>query len=248
MVDALVFAATSRVVRTMAASTASRRVSMGRPSMSGARVSMDDTLDMIKLVIVGDSGVGKTCLLVRFTEGRYEASQRATVAVDISNAQLDLGSSTVGLALWDTAGQERFASLSAPYFRQADGVVVVFDVGSRASFERVRTFWMDEIFYKGDPDASIMLVGAKADVPPEARTVPEDEAAAFAEEHGWLYFETSAKSGYHVRDAFYLLACTVMNRLLESDPKNLINSAPGKDDGVRLATKGGEQKKGCCPS
>ena len=63
------------------------------------------------------------------------------------------------------------------------------------------------------------------------------EAAAFAEEHGWLYFETSAKSGYHVRDAFYLLACTVMNRLLESDPKNLINSAPGKDDGVRLALR-----------
>lgn len=82
MVDALVFAATSRVVRTMAASTASRRVSMGRPSMSGARVSMDDTLDMIKLVIVGDSGVGKTCLMLRFIKDEFVTSTRATIGME----------------------------------------------------------------------------------------------------------------------------------------------------------------------
>ena len=105
-----------------------------------------------KIIIVGDSGVGKTCLLLRFTEGRYDANQRATVAVDISNAALDLGSSTVGLALWDTAGQERFASLSAPYFRQSDGVVVVFDVGKRATYDRVKSYWMDELFFKADPE------------------------------------------------------------------------------------------------
>ena len=86
---------------------------------------------------------------------------------------------------------------------------------------------------------SVLLVGMKADVPDPEREVNDDEAAAFAEENGWLYFSASAKSGLHVRDAFYLLACTVMNRLNENDPKNVLN------DGVNLAGDG-EKKGGCC--
>ena len=198
-----------------------------------------------KIIVIGDSGVGKTCLLLRFTEGRYDGMQKATVSVDISNAVLDLGSgSTVGLSLWDTAGQERFVPLSAPYFRQADGVMIVFDVGRRSSFERVITYWQDELFFKGDPDASIMLIGSKADVPENERMVSDAEAQALADEHGWLYFATSAKSGVHVRDAFYLLACTVMNRLIESDPKNILNNEP---ETVALGGKRkGGAKAGCC--
>ena len=101
-----------------------------------------------KIIIVGDSGVGKTCLLVRFVEGCYRGNERPTVAVDVSTAALDLGSSTAALSLWDTAGQERFAPLSTPYFRQADGVIIVFDVGRRSSFERVGSYWLEEVFYK----------------------------------------------------------------------------------------------------
>jgi len=158
---------------------------------------------------------------------------------------LDLGSSTVGLALWDTAGQERFAALSGPYFRQADGVIVVFDVGMRSSFNRVNTYWMDELNFKAGPDASVMLIGSKADVPADERQVSTDEAQALADEHGWLYFETSAKSGFHVRDAFYLLACTVMNRLIEKDPKNLINTFESVSK-ISIQNGNGAVKGGCC--
>ena len=88
--------------------------------------------------------------------------------------------------------------------------------------------------------SSVMLVGTKVDIAAEDRQVSTDEAQQFAESHGWLYFETSAKSGVHVRDAFYLLACTVMNKLLESDPKNLIN------DKLDIQGKGSAGKAGCC--
>ena len=143
--------------------------------------------------------------MMRFVEGRYTGSEKPTVAVDVSTAALDLGSSTVGLALWDTAGQERFAPLSTPYFRQADGVIMVFDVGEHASFERIQTYWLEELERKASPDVSTMLIGAKADVAENARQVFPDEAKQFADSQGWLYFETSAKTGVHVRDAFYLL-------------------------------------------
>ncbi len=196
-----------------------------------------------KIIIVGDSGVGKTSLLVRFVEGRYDGREPPTVAVGVSNAALDLGSSTVGLALWDTAGQERFAPLSAPYFRQADGVIVVFDVGNRTSFERVRDYWLDQLALKAEPDVNVMLVGSKVDLAVEARRVGREEAEDFAANHGWLYFETSALSGVHVRDAFYLLACTVMNRMLENDPKNLINEGGG---GSMSLGEGPGAKKECC--
>ena len=121
-------------------------VGMGGPAVS------DSTAAPFKMIIVGDSSVGKTCLLVRFVEGRYDGAAKPTISVDISSAALDLGSSTVALSLWDTAGQEKFAPLSAPYFRQADGVIIAFDVGARSSFERVASYWMDEVFFKADPD------------------------------------------------------------------------------------------------
>ena len=243
--DAAAIAAAAAGMGACVAAAASSSSGEADSNTPAGVASLDESVGApFKIIIVGDSGVGKTCLLLRFTEGRYDAYQRATVAVDISNAQLDLGSSTVGLALWDTAGQERFASLSAPYFRQADGVVVVFDVGKRSTFERVQSYWMDELFFKADPEVSVLLVGMKADIPEPEREVSDEEAINFAEQSGWLYFSASAKSGLHVRDAFYLLACTVMNRLNESDPKNVLNDSG--DAGVDLAKGGGAKKGGCC--
>ena len=99
---------------------------------AGARAEPTVQAAPFKIIIVGDSGVGKTCLLHRFVEGRYDLTMQATVSVDISTTELDLGSSTVGLALWDTAGQERLRR-SRRYFRQADGVIIVFDVSKRSS-------------------------------------------------------------------------------------------------------------------
>ena len=165
----------------------------------------------------------------------------AQVAVDILQSAIELGSSSVSLALWDTAGQERFAALSAPYYRQADGVVLVFDLGSRASFERLATYWKGEVDAKASADACVLLVAAKADLPPGERQVRFEEAQALADAHGWLYFETSAKSGVHVRDAFYLLACHLMNRALESDPKNVLN-----DPSIALTDERNEKGGGCC--
>ena len=124
--------------------------------------------------------------------------------------------------------------LSAPYFRQADGVMIVFDVGRRSSFERVIT-----AAGRVSSRAIRTLQSAdreQADVPENERMVSDAEAQALADEHGWLYFAASAKSG--VQDAFYLLACTVMNRLIESDPKNILNNE------TETVALGGKRKEG----
>ena len=103
-----------------------------------------------------------------------------------------------------------------------------------------------EICSKADEDVTILLIGAKADLPNHLRQVSTDEARAYAEEQGWMYFETSAKEGTHVRDAFYLLACTVMNRLLEADPKNLIHNSGNVAMGKPVGQRPKGQKGGCC--
>ena len=166
------------------------------------------------------------------------------------SAAIDLGTSTVDLSLWDTAGQERFAPLSAPYFRHADGVVLVFDLGARRTFERLGAYWAAEIEAKASAGADVVLVGAKADLPPDARAVHEAEARELADAHGWEYFEASAKSGAHVRDAFYLVACTVMNRLIEADPANAATSVAPPDKASSLLHTSGRgakgAKRGCC--
>ena len=114
-------------------------------------------------------------------------------------------------------GGSRLGGRSFTMPNWCENLLVVWSGGWNEAGER-------EVYDKADEGISVMLVGSKADIDPDAREVPSDEAQGFANEKGWLYFETSAKLGLHVRDAFYLLACTVMNNLLERDPKNLINT------------------------
>ena len=179
----------------------------------------------LRLAVVGESGAGKTALLRRFLHGRFEPSSTAsTIAVDVSTVGVALGDALkVSVQLYDTAGQERFAPLTAPYYRQADGVIVVFDPASRQSYERALGFWANEVAKHARDDAVVLLVGTKADAlaaAPAIRRVRADEAEAAATARGWLYcLETSAATGDSVGDAFYLLACAVMNARAEAGGK-----------------------------
>ena len=144
------------------------------PFGGGAAASEYDGVPF-KIIVVGDSGVGKTCLLQRFVEDRYADSTNATVGVDVSNSDIDLGAQKVGLQLWDTAGQERFAPLSATasYSRtKADGVISgVRYVGKRTTLQRVKDYWLAEVLSKAAEGVTVMLVGTKADVHDELRQV-----------------------------------------------------------------------------
>ena len=173
-----------------------------------------------KLITVGDSGTGKSCLLHRFVMKRY-AEVGTTVGVDAASvASFNLGSAAVSLVLWDTAGQERFAPLSSPFYRKADGVLVAFDVGCRESFERATTHWLDQIDSKAAPNVARLLIGLKSDIAAHLRHVSESEAEKLARSRGLLYCEASSLSGDGVDDAFFIISCAIMNAKLESDPTN----------------------------
>ena len=126
-----------------------------------------------KCIIIGDSGVGKTCLMVRFAEDTFKREFASTIGVDFTNRNIELDGERIKCQLWDTAGQERFRTLTTSYYREAQGVVIVYDVGSRRSFDNVSS-WLDDVCKFAAKHVCILLVGNKVDLADD-RAVSYDE-------------------------------------------------------------------------
>jgi Ras-related protein Rab-8A len=170
--------------------------------------------DIIKFVILGDSGVGKSCLLLRFCDNEFNASFVATVGIDfkIRTLQLSDGSS-IRLQLWDTAGQERFRAISSAFYRGAQAVIIVYAIDNKPSFANCPV-WLAEYQEKRSQDAHpyIALLGNKCENEKE-RTVKTEDARAWAATNNMSHFEVSAKSGLHVVECFTTIAVEVTRRL-----------------------------------
>uniref|UniRef100_H2ZIZ8 small monomeric GTPase n=1 Tax=Ciona savignyi TaxID=51511 RepID=H2ZIZ8_CIOSA len=157
-------------------------------------------LTTLKLLIIGDSGVGKSSLLLRFTDDRFDPDQSATIGVDFKVKSLTVEGNTVKLAIWDTAGQERFRTLTPSYYRGAQGVIFVYDCTRKDSFSHLST-WLTEVeTYSTKPNIVKMLVGNKIDM--ENRVVTREEGLKFARKHSMLFIEASAKTRDGVECAF----------------------------------------------
>ncbi|ERL84846.1 ras-related protein Rab-18-B [Dendroctonus ponderosae] len=160
----------------------------------------DDILTTLKILIIGESGVGKSSLLLRFTEDNFDPEQTLTIGVDFKTKKLNVEGNTVKLAIWDTAGQERFRTLTPSYYRDAQGAILVFDVGSQATFAKLET-WLNELeTYSTKNNIVKMIIGNKIDV--DHREVSREQAMAFARRHQTLYIEASAKTKHGVQAAF----------------------------------------------
>jgi Ras-related protein Rab-5C len=153
-----------------------------------------------KVVVAGDMGTGKTSLVACFARGELSPATKPTVGVAFSKKTVSLPGVTVQFAIWDSAGQERFASINQMYFRGAGAAVLVFDMTSNASFERL-DFWLDQVRSNGVPGMVVAIAANKADMR-AVRAVTSEAARAYAEQRGCLYFETSAKNGAGVTDLF----------------------------------------------
>ncbi|XDV24831.1 hypothetical protein PO909_028875, partial [Leuciscus waleckii] len=154
---------------------------------------------LFKVILVGNSSVGKTALLRRFCDGQFHSATSATVGIDYSVRTLNLGDGHVALQLWDTAGQERYRSITKQFFRKADGVVVIYDITMEDSFRSVRP-WLTSIQEAvGDP-LPVMLLGNKSDQENE-REVQTKEADMLAEETNLMFYECSAYTGANVLEA-----------------------------------------------
>eukprot|EP01130_Rhizamoeba_saxonica_P018507 TRINITY_DN928_c2_g3_i2.p1 TRINITY_DN928_c2_g3~~TRINITY_DN928_c2_g3_i2.p1 ORF type:complete len:220 (-),score=41.93 TRINITY_DN928_c2_g3_i2:63-722(-) len=166
-----------------------------------------------KLLLIGDSGVGKSSLLLRFSDNTFEDSGIATINVDFKLRRVKISGEVVKLQIWDTAGQERFRTITSSFYRGAHGIVIVYDISSPASFEHVAV-WMKEIKRYAIPNVSTMLVGNKSDT--RDRLVSHDSGQKLASELNVDFLETSAKSNRNVSTMFENLAARIKDTLYDS--------------------------------
>jgi small GTP-binding protein len=166
-----------------------------------------------RLIIVGSSGVGKTSILKRLVEDSFAEESLATIGLESESTVIMVDDRKVKLRIWDTAGQERFRSIAKAYYRKAVGVILVYDLTERTSFDDL-TGWLADIHALCDANAVVQLIGNKSDLA-DRRLVTLSEAEAFAEHHRVQYLETSAKAGANVREAFVRIAAVILERGLK---------------------------------
>eukprot|EP00630_Chrysocystis_fragilis_P003728 CAMPEP_0197388546 /NCGR_PEP_ID=MMETSP1165-20131217/1137_1 /TAXON_ID=284809 /ORGANISM="Chrysocystis fragilis, Strain CCMP3189" /LENGTH=203 /DNA_ID=CAMNT_0042913893 /DNA_START=203 /DNA_END=814 /DNA_ORIENTATION=- len=191
----------------------------------------------IKLLMIGDSAVGKTSLLLRYANDTFSSTFITTIGIDFKIKTIDLDGKRVKLQIWDTAGQEQFRTITRSYFRGAQGIVLVYDITDRGTFNSVRS-WMSQINDHADAQVNRVLIGNKCDFE-SARQVSIEEGQRLAEEYGVNFFETSAKNDVNVTECFTTIAREAKARIP--------TDAAANRTGQRLnPNQSSGKKSGCC--
>jgi Ras-related protein Rab-1A len=168
---------------------------------------------LFKLLLIGDSGVGKSSLLLRFADNTFTESFISTIGVDFKIRTIEIDGTTVKLQIWDTAGQERFRTITSSYYRGAHGIIVVYDITNAESFNNVQK-WLQEIDRYACENVHKLLVGNKCDLVNE-RKVKYETAKEFADSYNLIFLETSAKNSTNVEDAFIKMAQAIKAKMEE---------------------------------
>eukprot|EP01097_Dermamoeba_algensis_P000625 TRINITY_DN1217_c0_g1_i2.p1 TRINITY_DN1217_c0_g1~~TRINITY_DN1217_c0_g1_i2.p1 ORF type:complete len:204 (+),score=46.78 TRINITY_DN1217_c0_g1_i2:61-672(+) len=193
---------------------------------------------LFKLLLIGDSGVGKSCLLLRFADDTYTESYISTIGVDFKIRTIELEGKTIKLQIWDTAGQERFRTITSSYYRGAHGIIVVYDVTDQVSFNNVKQ-WLQEIDRYACESVNKLLVGNKCDLTSK-KVVDYNTAKEFADGLGIPFLETSAKNSTNVEQAFITMATEIKKRMVSPGSSSASNS----NNSTPVAPKKPEKKKG----
>eukprot|EP00039_Didymoeca_costata_P027563 m.18653 g.18653 ORF g.18653 m.18653 type:complete len:214 (+) comp6375_c0_seq1:181-822(+) len=199
-------------------------------------VMQANVLTTLKLLVIGDSGVGKSSLLVRFIEDTFDEDHGPTIGVDFKSKVVDVHGNKVKLTIWDTAGQERFRTLTASYYRGAHGVIFVYDVCDKDTFDHI-SMWLNELeVYATNQNIVKMLVGNKIDQP--NRAVTTQTGMSYARDNEMLFIEASAKDERGVKQAFD----EVTQKVLDTPT---LWGEETKGSGIRL-DKGGTNESCAC--
>ncbi|KAL2634224.1 hypothetical protein R1flu_005703 [Riccia fluitans] len=221
--------------------------------MSNGFGDRDRKIDFLfKVVLIGDSAVGKSQLLARFSRNEFSLESKATIGVEFQTRTIVVQQKTIKAQIWDTAGQERYRAVTSAYYRGAVGAMLVYDITKRQSFDHVHR-WLEELRAHTDNNIVIMLIGNKSDLS-SLRQVTTEDAKEYAEREGLFFLETSAMDATNVEAAFFTVLSEiyriVSKKALIADEKSQANgSAPLM--GTKIVIPGQEQdagleKKACC--
>ena len=206
-------------------------------------------LNSIKITLIGDSGVGKTCIIGRFTSDQFDENSLSTEGVSYSKIEYYYENKILNLDLWDTAGQEKYRSLGKHFYKDSFIVLLVYDVALRQSFENLKKIWLEDITNFGEEYKVLAIVGNKCDLY-EKEVVSEEEARQFAKENDAIYMNVSAKKGTNIKELFN--ACfqkyfepnfqvNIKELKKKMEDSYVIKNKKKKDD-----KKKEKERKGCC--
>lgn len=210
-------------------------------------MSSPDYNFLFKLLIIGDSGVGKSALLLRYTDDTFSSNYVTTIGVDFKIKTLDIDGFRVKLQIWDTAGQERFRTITATYYRGAHGIIVVYDVNTAQTFVNIKR-WFEEISKNCPANVSKLLVGNKNDSP-ETKAVATTDLKTVANDFGVPCIETSAKDNINVDAMFRIITSEILKTKGTQAASGGGGDGGGTGAGVRITRVNPAQsgsKKKCC--
>ncbi|KAM9842113.1 ras-related protein Rab-15-like [Aulostomus maculatus] len=202
---------------------------------------------LFRLLMLGDSGVGKTCMLRRFTEKEFDPAHISTIGVDFKMKTLEIDGIKVRVQIWDTAGQERYQTITKQYYRRAQGIIFVYDITNEPSFQHIAK-WASDVEEYAPNKVQRLLVGNKSDEEPRRR-VTKEEGSKLAETYGMEFFETSASTSCNISESFTRMTELVLqahkrdvDKLLGSLDDYLDNAALEEE---RDSQENDNNQKGC---
>ena len=200
--------------------------------------------DSVKVTLLGNSGVGKTCIISRFTSNEFKEGTMTTRGADYSQKSIAIKNKIVNLDLWDTAGQENYRSLGRHFYKDSLIVILVYDITNRESFDDLQSLWYNDLKRYGEKYSVLGIVGNKSDLF-ENEVVSEEEARKFAEDKNAEFMLVSAKTGDNINNLFNVL----VNKYLDPSFQEQIEEVTQKNEGNIKITKKAEKSKkkgGCC--
>lgn len=201
---------------------------------------------LFKYIIIGDTGVGKSCLLLQFTDKRFQPVHDLTIGVEFGARMVTIDNRQIKLQIWDTAGQESFRSITRSYYRGAAGALLVYDITRRETFNHLAR-WLEEARQNANGSMVIMLVGNKGDLD-HKRQVSKEEGEKFAKENGLIFLETSAKTAANVEEAFINTATKIYENVT-AEGADSVTQPPGvtfNKDNLANPTAAAKKSSGCC--
>ena len=195
--------------------------------------TIDDFDIKLKIMVLGESMVGKTSLITRYTNDKFGGRYLCTVGIDFQKKKIEKNGKRVLLQIWDTAGEERFRNVTKNYFQASQGFILAYDINNKDSFEKVQ-YWVEEIKLNAEEKIKCILIGTKSDL--DKREVSEEEGQNLAEKYGYKFLETSAKDNINIDETFQALVSEIMDNFKENGRQSLTLST----------NKLGKKKKKCC--